>query len=199
MNVDYKPEREVTSTAAKAATGRTLEEWYAELDAHGGTSVGRRVHTEYLFRQLKVEPWWTTTIIVEYEKARGVLEKDGLPKGYNICATKALTAEPAAIFEQFSDASWWLSKDAQVVEGSTFDDGDGHKGVFKKVTAGKVIRFTWDGKNHHPGEVIEIKSTTSGGKTSVMMNHDRLQTRAAADGMRAAWGLILNRLKDRLS
>ena len=199
MNVEYKSECEVTSASAKTSTGRTLDEWYAELDAHGGTSVGRRVHTEYLFRQLKVDPWWATTIIVEYERARGVLEKDGMPKGYNICATKALTAEPAAIFEQFSDASWWLSKDAQVIEGAAFDDGDGHKGVFKRVTAGKVIRFTWDGKGHHPCEVVEIKATTSGGKTSVVMSHDRLQTRAAADGMRAAWGQVLSNLKARLS
>ncbi len=150
MKVDYIPQEEVTSAGAKAATGRTLEEWYAELDARGGPSLGRRVHTEYLFRQLKVDPWWTTTIIVEYERARGVFEKDGLPKGYNICATKALTAEPEAVLKQFSDASWWLSKDAQVVEGASFDAGDGHKGVFRKVTPGKVIRFTWNGPNHHP-------------------------------------------------
>lgn len=199
MKVDYKPQNEVSSSTAKDATGRTLEEWYADLDASGGPSQGRRVMTQYLFQQMKVDAWWATTIVVEYEKARKVQEKDGSPKGYNICVTKALTAPPEAVLDQFADGSWWLCKGAKVAEGAAFDAGDGHKGVFKKVTPGKVIRFIWTGPNHHSAELVEIKCTVTAGKTSVLISHDRLQTRAAADGMRDAWAAVLNRLKDRLS
>ena len=199
MKVDYRPQSEVSPASAKAATGKTLEEWYAVLDAKGGASEGRRVLTEYLFRQLKVDAWWTTTIIVEYEKARAVAEKDGLAKGYNICVTKALTAAPERVLEEFSDGSWWLGKGVKVAEGASFDAGDGHKGKFKKVTPGKLIRFTWEGPGHAPAEVVEIKATVMPGKTSVLISHDRLQTRDTADGMREAWAKVLNVLKDRLS
>lgn len=199
MKVDYKPQNEVSPASAKAATGKTLEEWYAVLEAKGGGAEGRRVLTEYLFRQLKVDAWWTTTIIVEYEKARGIFEKDGLPKGYNICVTKSLTVAPERALGEFADGSWWLGKGVKVAEGGSFDAGDGHKGRFKKVTPGKVIRFTWEGLRHAPVEVIEIKATVTAGKTSVLINHDRLQSRDTADGMREAWAKVLNELKDRLS
>ncbi|MBA3975103.1 MAG: hypothetical protein C0504_12910 [Candidatus Solibacter sp.] len=199
MKVDYTPRSEVSPEAAKAATGRTLEQWYGVLDAKGGASEGRRVLTEYLFRQLKVDAWWTTTIIVEYEKARGIAEKDGLPKGYNICVTKALTVTPERAVDEFADGSWWLGKGAKVVEGGTFDAGGGHKGRFKKVTPGKLIRFTWEGPGHAPVEVIDIKAIVTAGKTSLTINHDRLQSRDTADGMREAWAKVLNELKDRLS
>jgi uncharacterized protein YndB with AHSA1/START domain len=199
MKVVYKAQNEVSSPSAKAATGRTLEQWYAELDAYGGPAKGRRNLTQYLFGELKVDAWWATTIVVEYEKARGVHEKDGLPKGYGICVTKALTTPPETVLNQFADGSWWIAKGARVAEGAGFDTGDGYKGVFKKVTPGKVIRFTWNGPNHHPGEIVEIKCTVTAGKTSVLFMHDRLQTRAAADGMRDAWAAILNDLKNRLA
>lgn len=199
MKVDYKPQNEVSPASAKAATGRTLDEWYAELDAKGGVAEGRRVLTEHLFRQLKLDAWWTTTIVVEYEKARGAVEKDGLPKGYNICVTKALTAAPERVLDEFADGSWWLGKDVKVAEGASFDAGEGHKGKFKKVTPGKLIRFTWEGPGHAPVEVIDIKATVTAGKTSALINHDRLQTRDTADGMREAWAKVLNELKDRLA
>lgn len=199
MKVDYKPQSEVSPASAKAATGRTLDEWYALLDEKGGLAEGRRVLTEYLFRQLKVDAWWTTTIIVEYEKARGIAEKDGLPKGYNICVTKAVAVAPERAVDEFADGSWWLGKGVKVAEGEAFDAGDGHKGRFKKVTPGKLIRFTWEGPGHAPVEVIDIKAIVTAGKTSLTINHDRLQSRDTADGMREAWAKVLNELKDRLS
>jgi Activator of Hsp90 ATPase homolog 1-like protein. len=42
---------------------------------------------------------------------------------------------------------------------------------------------------------VEIKFQPAPGKTTVMVTHDRLQTREEADGLRAAWGEALERLK----
>jgi hypothetical protein len=53
-----------------------------------------------------VDAWWATTLIVEYEKARGAVEKDGLVKGYNICVTKSVSAQPAKVYEGLLG---WLS------------------------------------------------------------------------------------------
>jgi hypothetical protein len=35
--------------------------------------------------------------------------------------------------------------------------------------------------------------------SSIVLNHDRLRDRAAADGMRAAWATVLEDLRERLS
>lgn len=42
---------------------------------------------------------------------------------------------------------------------------------------------------------MEVKFQPSGAKTTVIVTHDRLQTRADADGLRRAWGEALERLK----
>ncbi|HNY39633.1 MAG TPA: SRPBCC domain-containing protein [Bryobacteraceae bacterium] len=199
MKVEYKTNREVTSYASKEATGRTLENWFDALDARGGPSLGRRALTEWLFEELDVDSWWATTLVVEYERARGVLEDDGLPKGYNICVPKTVSADTELVYAQLTDTSWWLGKRVNVTEGAPFNDGQGHTGVFKKLSEGELLRFTWNGANHHAGETVEIKLTAAGPNTSIALHHDRLQTRASADGMREAWAHVLSTLKERLA
>ena len=67
----------VTNEAARKATGKTLDEWYVELDKQNALKLGRRDTNMYLVGQ-KVDPWWCTTIAVEYEKHHDQRKKDGL-------------------------------------------------------------------------------------------------------------------------
>lgn len=197
MQVEYVSEQPVTSGAAQAATGRNLETWYAELDALGGPSAGRKGLTDYLFKEKKVNPWWAVTIAVEFEKLRGAKEKDGFARGYGICVTKSVTATPQQVYDALLDARTWLGAGSQADarEGGAFQDAHGHHGVFKKLNPGKVLRFTWQGDRHPGAELVEIKLTASGAKTGLVLTHERLQTRESADGMRAAWGQVLESLK----
>lgn len=201
MQVNYSADHEWSSAAAKQSTGRSIEEWFAALDARGGPGQGRKALGDFLVKEQKVDAWWTTTLLVEYEKARGVTEKDGGPRGYSICVTKAVPATPQQVYDVLVDATWWLGPRAQADfrEGGAFDDQEGHRGIVKKANAGKTLRFTWEGPGHQAGEVVEIKLAASGAKTSIVLNHDRLPDRAAADGMRTAWGKVLEGLKEKLS
>jgi uncharacterized protein YndB with AHSA1/START domain len=201
MKITYKPDHEITSAAAPSATGKSLDAWFAELDAKGGVAQGRRALTDYLFKDKKVDAWWTTTLVVEYEKARGAVEKDGAVKGYNICVTKSVVAAPAKIYDALLDMRAWMGPKAAIDlrEGGAFDDGDGHRGVFKRLTPAKTIRFTWEGKGHQAVEDIEIRFTVAGAKTSIVLNHNRLPDRAAADGMRAAWAQVLDAVKAKVA
>ena len=52
----------------------------------------------------KVEPWWSSTIVSEYEIARGDLAKDGKPKGYSICPTKSIKASANDCYDAFATA-----------------------------------------------------------------------------------------------
>jgi uncharacterized protein YndB with AHSA1/START domain len=199
MKIDYTSDQPVTNGAAAAATGKNLEVWFQELDKLGGPSKGRKVLGDYLLKS-KVHAWWITTILVEYEKSRGVLEKDGLPKGYNICVTKSVAAPAQRAYDALLDMRAWLGAGSacEAKDGGKFRDAEGHHGVFKKLNAGKLIRFTWEGAGHAAGETVEIKLSPSGAKTSVVLTHERLPDRAAADGMRAAWGRVLAGLKERV-
>ena len=67
MKYELKSDHPVTNQAAKAATGKTLDEWYVELDKKDGVKIGRRAVNNYIYEQ-KSDPWWCTTIAVEYEK-----------------------------------------------------------------------------------------------------------------------------------
>ncbi len=62
------------------------------------------------------------------------------------------------------------------------------------MTPGKTIRLVWKDPSA-PGTPVEVKFQPATGKTTVMITHDRLQTREEADGLRAAWGEALGRLK----
>ena len=63
----------------------------------------------------------------------------------------------------------------------------------------KDLRFTWENPAHTGGTIVDVAFQDKGkGKTLVTVTHDRIQTRAEADGLREGWGQALDRLKARL-
>lgn len=101
MEVKYQPDSSIDDATATKETGQNLTKWFEDLDAKGGVTAGRRALGDYLFKDRKVPAWWTTTLLVEYEAARGAVEKDGQPNGYNICVTKSIAAPPEKVFAAF--------------------------------------------------------------------------------------------------
>ncbi len=199
MKIELRADKSIDDATAKADTGRTLSEWFALLDAAGGPALGRREIGVHLVGQ-HVDPWWVSAINIAYEAHHGVVEKDGRPKGYTICATKTIKATPEACFAQLATPTAldrWLGSGHQgeVRDGGTIANADGNRATVKKVQASKTLRLTWDQVDAAPGTPVEIKLAPAGAKTTVTVTHDRLQTRADADGLRRAWGEALDRLK----
>lgn len=186
--------------AAKAETGKTLPQWFAELDVRGGPALGRREIGNHLHETYKLDPWWIATLNIEYEAAHGLKEKDGRAKGYMICATKSVKASPQHCFEAFASAGAldrWLGPGHALVfeDGGRLSNADGNVAAIKKINPGKIIKLVWQQADAAPDTPVEIKFQPAGAKTTVMVTHDRLQTRADADGLRRAWGEALERLK----
>lgn len=202
MKVRLEAQFPVTDESAKSATGKSFADWFAILDKRGGPEQGRRAVGDYLFKECKVDSWWCATINIEYEAARGVVERDKRPKGYSICATKTIAAPVAKVYEAWADAAalnqWFSSRNqAEVADGGKYSNADGDAGVFKRVRVNKDLRFTWENPAHTPGGIVDVVFQDKGkGKTGVMVTHDRIQTRAEADGLREGWGSALDRLKD---
>ncbi len=200
MKCTLKSEHPVSNESAKAATGKTLDQWFAELDKADGLKLGRREINNRLNEQ-KLDPWWCTTIAVEYEKHHDVRKKDGLFEGYFVCSTKTIAAPPAEVFKAWSHSatlSKWFGNGtkADVKDGGTFENKDGDKGNFLRVRKNKDIRMTFENKNFSAPTQVDAQFQDKGkGKTGLLVNHTRIQTREEADGLRAAWSQALDQLK----
>jgi uncharacterized protein YndB with AHSA1/START domain len=192
----------VTDAACEAATGKTMQQWYAELDAHGALQKGRRPATMYLYQDGKVPEWWMTTIAVEYEKHHGLKnKKDGLFEGYGICVTKTINAPLNKLEAAWTDprllSAWFgTGSKAKVEDGGTYENADGDRGKYLRVRPGKDLRFTWENAACSAPTLVDVVFADKGaGKSHVMLNHTRIQTRAEADGLRSGWGEAFDKLK----
>lgn len=198
MKITYQTDQPLTNEACKAATGKTIDEWYATLDDFEAIKKGRRDTTVFLRDDQKVDLWWCNTLAVEYEAARGVKEKDGRVKGYFICSTKTIAAPFEKVYQAWVDEallSKWLGEGAKVnlTEGNGFETADGNKAEFKRIRENKDLRFIWKGESDE--SLVDMSVADKGGKTYLLINHDRIQTKAEADGLRNAWAEAVNRLK----
>ena len=189
--------------AIHAETGRSLDEWFALLDAFGGPAKGRREIGNHLLATYRIDPWWVATLNIEYEAHHGLHEKDGKPKGYMVCATKSIKAPAQACFDAFASAKAldrWLGSGhvLDFRDGGELRNGDGNLATLRRINPGKTIKLVWHQADAAAGTPVEVKFEPVGAKTTVMVTHDRLQTRADADGLRRAWGAALDRLKGQL-
>ncbi len=171
-----------------------------ELDQEGGVALGRRELTNRVYEATGKDAWWSTTLVVEYERARGQQEKDGRPTGYAICSTKTVAAPLAAVFAAFGDAAI-LDRCLGPKTTVTFADGgrlgnaDGDAAEFVRIRLDKDLRLVWHGKIG-PGTNVDVLFADKGkGKTGITLNHARIQTRLEADQLRAGWGHALETLK----
>ena len=203
MKSTFKSDHPVTNEAAKAATGKTLDQWFAELDKVNGLKLGRREINSRLYEQ-KLDLWWCTTIAVEYEKHHDVRKKDGLFEGYFVCATKTIAAPVADVYKAWSNGaelSKWFGggSKAEVKDGGSFENKDGDKGQYLRVRANKDLRMTFETKGASAPTQLDVQFQDKGkGKTGLLVNHTRIQTREEADGYRAAWAEALDKLKTTL-
>jgi Domain of unknown function (DUF4287) len=93
-----------TDEAVRGATGRGYDDWFALLDASGAN--GRR-HGEIaasLMDDHAVDHWWSQTITVAYEQARGLRPPGGDRDGmFTVGASKTVDVPVERLFEALVD------------------------------------------------------------------------------------------------
>jgi uncharacterized protein YndB with AHSA1/START domain len=194
---------DLTDASAREKTGKTLEQWFAHLDGLG-PKKGRRELVQALYTGLKLDEWWATSLVVEYERERDILEKDGLPKGYSICSTKTVAAPLERVFQAFgaaADLDRWLGPKTKVrfEDGGTLENADGDRASFTRIRANKDLRIAWQHPKVAPQSQVEVLfAEKDKAKTGITLNHTRIQARRDADMLRAGWSAALERLKQHL-
>ncbi|MFN0060531.1 MAG: SRPBCC family protein [Planctomycetota bacterium] len=201
MKVPNVDSPEITDAVCKQKTGKTLKQWFEGFDKAGGLERGRRELTNSVHEQVNKDAWWATTLAVEYERARGQVEKDGKPTGYSMCSTKTIAAPLDRVFAAFGEPkqldNWFGPKNkVSFKDGGGFENGDGDKGTFKRIRALKDIRFSWEHPTLGPGTAVEVLFADKGkGKTGITLNHTRIQSRREADQIRESWSAAFESLK----
>ena len=85
---------------------------------------------------------------------------------------------------------------ADVKDGGTFQNKEGDKGTFLRVRENKDLRMTFETGGTSAPSQVDVQFQDKGkGKTGLLVNHSRIQTREEADGLRAAWAQALDKLK----
>jgi hypothetical protein len=173
----------VADETVVAATGRGWQAWFEALDAWGAAT---RSHTEiarWLREEQGVEGWYSQSITVGYERARGLRAPGERPDGFAVGVSRTIAVPVQELFDAFTDESlrerWLPGADLRV----------------RTATAPRTARYDWeDGSTR----VIVGFEDMGEAKSRVAVSHERLPDADAADEMKSWWRERLTALKTQL-
>ena len=165
------------------ATGRGWQAWFQTLDEWGAT---RRTHTEiarWLCEEHGVDGWYSQSLTVGYERARGLRAPGEHADGFAVTASRTIAVPVARVFEAFDD---------EALRARLLPGADLHT---RTATAPKSARYDWeDGETR----VIVGFEELDESKSRVALSHERLPDADTAEEMKAWWRERLVALKSRL-
>jgi uncharacterized protein YndB with AHSA1/START domain len=162
------------------ATGKRHEEWFAILDAWGGTDHDHTEIARHVIEELGVPGWWGQSITVSYERARGMRAVGQMKDGWTINASKTVTVPVGELFDAMEDLDRrrrWLP-DADL---ST-----------RTATRPKSARYDWEDGSTRVVVSFEAKGRQ---KATIYVSHERLPDADTAEAMKAYWRGALVDLK----
>lgn len=174
----------VSTDAVARRTGKSWDDWFDILDSAGAATLDQRGVVAILAQKHGIGPWWQQTIATGYESLRAkTTDKPPAPEGFQITTSCTLDAPVKRVFRLWNDAgerARWLADERFVVRAGTAD---------------KVIKARWGKGTSH----VAVSFSEKGGKTEVAVEHQQIESRAAADQMKAYWEKKLGLLDDALS
>lgn len=173
-------ELSVSDEAVRRASGKGHAEWFALLDAWGATD---RTHTEIAtwLREVQGVPgWWTQSITVDYERARGMRSRHQMADGFSVGATRTIAIDPRLALAAFTD----LAIRERWLPGATLRQ--------RPTRAANTARFDW---SDPPSRVVVTIVPKDAGRSVVGVVHERIQDAADAARLKGQWRGWLGDLK----
>lgn len=152
------------------ATGHSHDEWFARVDAWGGTERTHTATARWLMDEQGVPGWWAQTITVSYQRARGMRAVGQMKDGWTINASKTISVAVDELFDAFEDLDLrkqWMS-DADL---ST-----------RTATKPRSARYDWEDGSTRVIVSFEAKGSQ---KATVYVSHERLPDADTAEAMKA--------------
>jgi hypothetical protein len=172
----------MSEEAIRNATGRGWQEWFSILDEWRAASRGHPEIARWLQEQHGVGGWWSQSLTVGYEQARGRRARgqraDG---GFSVTASKTVAVPVERLYEAFLSREVrerWLP---------------GAEMRIRTATPPKYARFDWeDGSTR----VIVGFTAKDEAKSQVGLEHERLPDAETAEEMKAWWRERVAALKE---
>jgi uncharacterized protein YndB with AHSA1/START domain len=166
--------------AMRRGSGKGHAEWFAILDAWGGTNHNHTEIATWLRDTQGVPGWWSQNITVNYERARGMRDPHQQRDGYTISVTRTVAAEPDEVLAAFTSAPIrrrWLS-DATMRQ--------------RPTRAALTARFDW---SDPASRVVVNVVPKAGGKALVAVGHEQIPDAETAERLKGLWRAWLGELK----
>jgi Domain of unknown function (DUF4287) len=165
------------------ATGRGWQAWFKLLDRWGAASHSHTEIARWLREEHGVDGWYSQSITVGYERARGLRAPGQRPDGFAAGASRTIAVPVERLFEAFTDDGLrerWLP---------------GAELHVRTATAPRTARYDWE-----EGSTRVIVGFEAAGdrKSRVALSHERLPDADTAEEMKSWWREHLTELKSRL-
>jgi hypothetical protein len=173
-----------SEAAIRRATGKGWDDWFRILDAWDGTSRKHGEITEYVGEEFGVPGWWTQSVAVGYERARGMRATYQTASGFQVSVSKTFPVDVRDLSRMFEDArqrSRWL--EAGTLKLRTGRPGTSARYDFRDGTSRVLASFESKGR----------------GKSTAHIQHEKLPSAEAVEEMRAFWKERLERLSESLT
>lgn len=169
--------------AVVRASGKTYGQWFDLLDTWGGTGHTHTQIARWLVAQHGVDGWWSQSITVAYERARGMRARHQMPGGFEVAVTRTINVDPERLLEAFTNVEIrrrWLPE-ADLRQRPTRATG--------------TARFDWSAPT---SRIVVVVADKGSGKALVSVTHERLPDAEAAGREKTAWRERLGTLRSYL-
>jgi hypothetical protein len=165
------------------ATERGWQAWFELLDGWNATGHSHTEIARWLMDEHDVPGWYSQSLTVGYEQARGLRAPGQRKDGFAAGATRTVAVPVERLFEAFTDESlrerWLQGAELRV----------------RTATAPRTARYDWeDGSTR----VIVGFEAAGDEKSRVALSHERLPDADAAEEMKSWWRERLTELKAQL-
>ncbi len=177
----YEPR--LSDETVRAATGRSWDEWFALLDEWGARDRPHKEIAAWLRSRGDISGWWSQSVTVTYEQARGIRAPGQMADGFAITASKTIAAPLEIVMHAVNDPDErerWLP------------GAEMHR---RKTTAARSARYDWEDGATRVGVWFERKGED---RSVVSLSHEKLPDADAADAMKTYWREALQVLKAHL-
>jgi hypothetical protein len=173
----------MSDDAVKAKTGMDWYGWFKLLDKEEANKLPHKDIANLLYGKHKVPGWWAQMVTVEYERARGLRDKQEQAGGYSTSVSKTIAVPLSKLYAAVADDAnrkKWFPWSAFKPSSRTKD---------------KYFRGSW-----HEGARLEIGFYAKGaGKSQIAVQVNKIAKKSGVEKERATWKQALKKLEELLS